>query len=154
MNCDNSLAEVIIAEHDQLGDADKQMVQALLQDKTGHKVLLLIDGYDEYKKGTNRDIDRVIETGLPNGLLILTSRPGTDSGDGTYVSQQIKNKMAAEFIIDGFDGKSLQKYCEQYFNSEKEAERLLKQAEETNETGGIPGTSECSHHSPHGLPSL
>ena len=52
-------------------------------------MLLLLDGCDEYTEGTNKALDKAIESGIGNCFTILTSRPGTDSGDKTYVSQEI-----------------------------------------------------------------
>ena len=71
-NC--SLAEVIVDEHD-LQKEDIGLVDYILTGKTKHKVLLLLDGYDEYTPGTNRELDRAIEKTVGKCLLILTSRP-------------------------------------------------------------------------------
>ena len=68
-------------------------------------MLLLLDGYDEYTAGTNRALDKAIESGIGNCFTILTSRPGTDSGDKTYVSQEIRDKMDGEVRIKGFNDK-------------------------------------------------
>ena len=63
-NC--SLAELVADEHD-LEKEDIPLLQNLLQGKTKHKVLLLLDGYDEYTPGTNKKLDRAIEkTALEN----------------------------------------------------------------------------------------
>ena len=123
-----SLAEIIIDEHDQLTEMDKRMIQLLLEGKTDKTVLLLLDGYDEYTTGVNTAIDRAIESRIGNCFLILTSRPGTDSGDKTYVSQEIRDKMDGEVRIDGFNDESKKRFCTEYFESEEEADNLLSEA--------------------------
>ena len=54
-----SLEEVIIQQHGQLKSKNvpKEQISTILQKR---KVLLLFDGYDEYKKGTNTAIDDAI----------------------------------------------------------------------------------------------
>ena len=71
-NC--SLAELVADEHD-LEKEDVDLLQTILTSKTKHKVLLLLDGYDEYTPGTNTEVDRVIEKRKGNSFVILTSRP-------------------------------------------------------------------------------
>ena len=126
---DTSLAQVIIDQHE-LDAEDKENIQDLLSRKTKHKVLLLLDGYDEYTAGTNKDIDKAIESGIGKCFMILTSRPGTDSRDKTYVSKEIRDKMDGEVRIDGFNDESKKHFCTEYFESEEEADNLLKQAHE------------------------
>ena len=48
----------------------------------------------------------MIESGIGNCFTILTSCPGTDSGDKTYVSQEIREKMDGEVRIEGFNDES------------------------------------------------
>ena len=127
---DTSLAQVIIDQHKKLHDGDREYIEVLLSRKTIQKVLLLLDGYDEYTAGTNKALDKVIESGIGNCFTILTSRPGTDSGDKTYVSQEIRDKMDGEVTIEGFNAQSKRRFCTEYFGSEEIIERLLKQAYE------------------------
>ena len=127
---DTSLAQVIIDQHEELDDEDREYIEALLSRKTKQKVLLLLDGYDEYTAGTNKALDKAIEFGVGNCFTILTSRPGTDSGDKTYVSQEIRDKMDGEVRIDGFNEESKKRFCTEYFGSEKESQNLLKQAKQ------------------------
>ena len=68
MNRQCSLAQLIIDEHDQLTEMDKMPIEKVIEGKTKQKVLLLLDGYDEYTAGTNKDIDRAIESGVENAL--------------------------------------------------------------------------------------
>ena len=93
-------------------------------------MLLLLDGYDEYRAGTNKAVDKAIESGIGNCFTILTSRPGTDSGDKTYVSKEVRDKMDGQVRIKGFNEESKKRFYTEYFGSEEESEVLLKQAKE------------------------
>ena len=130
MDTDTSLAQVIIDQHEELDAEDREYVEALLSRKTKQKVLLLLDGYDEYTAGTNKALDKVIESGIGNCFTILTSRPGTDSGDKTYVSQEIRDKMDGEVRIEGFNDESKKHFCTEYFGTNEESEELLYQGYE------------------------
>ena len=121
-----SLAEIIIDEH----DTDSTLIQLLLEGKTDKSVLLLLNGYDEYTTGLNSAIDKAIESTIGKSFLILTSRPGTDSGDKTYVSKEIRDKMDGEVRIDGFNDKNKRRFCSEYFESKEEGNTLLQQAKE------------------------
>ena len=130
VDIDTSLAQVIIDQHEELDGEDREYIEALLSRKTKQKVLLLLDGYDEYTAGINRALDKAIESGIGKCFTILTSRPGTDSGDKTYVSKEIRDKMDGEVRIEGFNEESKKRFCTEYFGSEEESEALLKQAKE------------------------
>ena len=120
-NC--SLAKLVVDEHD-LEKEDIELVESILTGKTNHRVLLLLDGYDEYTPGTNTEIDRAIEKTIGKCFLILTSRP-EDNKDFTV---KIRDKMAGEVEIRGFSGKNIRKCCSKYLGSEEEADKFLKEA--------------------------
>ena len=61
-NKTSSLAELIVAQHEKLAHGEIKYLEAILKGKTKHRVLLIMDGYDEYKPGVNKDIDRAIES--------------------------------------------------------------------------------------------
>ena len=75
-NKSSTLVDLITSQHDKLNHHDVQALISILNGRTNHKVLLLMDGYDEYEPGTNREVDKAIEMTLGNCLLLLTSRPG------------------------------------------------------------------------------
>ena len=104
-NC--SLAKLVIDEHD-LQKEDVEVVESILTGKTKQKVLLLLDGYDEYTPGTNTELDQAIEKTVGKCLLILTSRP-QDVRDFT---RRIRKKMDGEIVIEGFQS---QKHREMLF---------------------------------------
>ena len=80
---DVSLPELIVKQHDKLKPQHVSQIRAILEGKTKHKVALLLDGYDEYKKGTNKEI-KVRMEGFNNenirkcSDLYLRSRQRTD----------------------------------------------------------------------------
>ena len=121
-NC--SLAQLVADEHD-LEKGDIKLLHNILEGKTNHKVLMLLDGYDEYTPGTNKDIDQAIEKTVGKCLLILTSRPKEEK-DFTV---KIRDKMDGEVEIRGFSDENILKCCSQYLGSEQEAENFLEEAE-------------------------
>ena len=87
----------------------------------------MLDGYDEYTRGTNRDIDRAIESTIGKCLLILTSR------SGGYVSKSIRDKMDGDVIIDGFSKENIEECSMRYLGSQELSAKMLEQAK----TSGI-----------------
>ena len=79
-----------MAQHEKLEHDDIKYILAILSVKTQHSVLLILDGHDEYKPGSNKEIDRPIESTIDNCFLILTSRPDLPSKEGQYVSKEIR----------------------------------------------------------------
>ena len=121
---DNSSLEKIIIKQHGLGgkDTEEGEIRSILKGQTGGKVLLLLDGYDEYQKGTNAAIDSAIEDTIGDCFLVLTSR------DGGYISKDTMNKMDGEIEITGFSPASIRKYATMYLESEKLAENMILNA--------------------------
>ena len=126
----SSLPQIIKSQHN-LKNVKTKHIESILEGETNHKVLLLLDGYDEYKRGTNKDIDEAIESKIGNCFLILTSRPGNDSGDRIFVSKKVRNRMDGEIVIDGFSPENIKKCSSQYLLSEDISEMFLTQARQT-----------------------
>ena len=120
-----SLAKIMQLQHDTLDETPVEHIQAVLKGKTKHKVLLMLDGYDEYTRGTNRDVDRAIESTIGNCLLILTSR------SGGYVSKEVRDKMDGDVIIEGFSKESIMECSMKYLGSQEFSTKMLEQAEAT-----------------------
>ena len=97
----SSLPELIKKQHGQLKKVSSARIKDILKGKTKHKVVLLLDGYDEYKKGKNTEIDKAIEQGLGNCFLILTSLPG-------YIDDSARDKMDGEITIEGFSVQNIE----------------------------------------------
>ena len=118
-NC--SLAELVADEHD-LQKEDVEIVKSILTGKTKHKVLLLLDGYDEYNPGTNTELDQAVEKTIGRCLLIVTSRPQ----DGIDFTERIKKKMDGEVVIKGFNQENIEECCSKYLR--KKAGQFLNEA--------------------------
>ena len=127
-NKTSSLTDLIVAQHEKIEHADTWCIEAILKGKTKHRVLLIMDGYDEYKPGTNKEIDRAVESTIGNCFLILTSRPDLPSQEGQYVSKEIRDRMDGEVIIEGFTEESIQKCSAKYLENEVESRVMLQQA--------------------------
>ena len=127
----SSLAELIVKQHEKLEVDDIQNIQSILKGKTKYRVLLILDGYDEYKPGSNKDIDRTIKATIGKCFLILTSRPDLPSKEGEYVSKEIRDRMDGEVIIEGFSEETIEKCSTQFLESEEDSKVMLKQAADT-----------------------
>ena len=117
----SSLAELIQNQHENLKTFPTVQIASILKGKTESKVALLLDGYDEYQPGKNKDIDTAIESGVGNCVLVLTSRPG-------YVSEEIKNKMDTQVNIEGLSIDNIKKCAELYLDCKIKNQEMLKQA--------------------------
>ena len=122
--------DLIIAEHEQLSFSDSRLIVFILNGHTNHKVLLLLDGYDEYTPGTNSDIDKVIQSGLGKCFTIITSRPEHDTKytKTPFVSRTIRNAMNGEIIIEGFSQENIERCSAKFLESENKSKKMLNQA--------------------------
>ena len=120
-----SLVEIIRKQHGGLKQVTNDYIESLLEGETRHRVLLMLDGYDEYKPATNDDIDRAIESTIGNCFLILTSRPGD------YLSKSIRDQMDGEIVIEGFSEENIKECSTKYLDSREKSQEMLEQAEET-----------------------
>ncbi len=118
------LEHVIMKQHGRL-ETEKvspSEVKAILQGETNSNILLMFDGYDEYTQGCNDDIDKILQNGKDNCLVIVSSR----SGDFLH---PIKSCMDEEVKITGFSEENIIKCAEQYLGSEQSRQDFLSQAE-------------------------
>ena len=97
----------------------KVKIRSILEEQS---VLLILDGYDEYQKGTNASIDAAIEDTVGDCFLILTSR------DGDYISKETLDKFDGEIEITGFSPSSIFQCAAKYLESEEMANRLIEEA--------------------------
>ena len=73
VNDNSSLEKIIIKQHGLRGDCvTESQIRCILRGTDESRVLIILDGYDEYKKGTNEDIDAAIEDTIGDCFLILT----------------------------------------------------------------------------------
>ena len=123
VNDNSSLERIIIKQHGLQGVMEHELRSVLREEASG-RVLLLLDGYDEYKKGINEDIDTAIEDTIGNCFLILTSR------DGDHISNETRKKFDGEIEITGLSHKSIMQYTVKYFESEELAESMYEKSKE------------------------
>ena len=117
----SSLADIVIQQHDKLKGFEAGQIKSILEGRTECKVALLFDGYDEYQPGSNKEIDKVLESGIGNCFIVLTSRPG-------YVGDEIMNKMDYAVAIEGLSVENIKKCSTLYLDDKKKSAELLKQA--------------------------
>ena len=89
----SSLPELIVAEH-KLGNDDINTLTYLIKQRTKYRVLILMDGYDEYQPGVNTEVDKAIDSTIGECFLILTSRPG-------YLNKKSRDEMEDVIFIEG-----------------------------------------------------
>ena len=120
VDSDVTLEQVIIQEHD-LGN------QNLTHDEIKTTIdsprsLLIFDGYDEYKKGTNSAIDATVSGERGKSFVLITSRPD-------YMSRRDKKKLDGEIQNNGLSNGSIKQCTQQYLKNEEKANKFLKKAE-------------------------
>ena len=113
----SSLPEIIKNQYHMLRDVPNEFLKSILFGHSHHKVLLLMDGYDEYMTGTNKDIDEAIRYSIGNCLLIITSRPG-------YISQRLRKRMDREIFILGLSQEGIRKYSAMLLERDKSISML------------------------------
>ena len=122
----SSIENIIIAQHYGLKANRVQPVEIRSILEGDNKVLLLIDGHDQYRRGRNVDIDKaIIKERLRNCWMIISSRK-------TEQLEYIKGYMDAEAEIIGFNEKSVKNYITSLLGSEEMADALVHQAKESN----------------------
>ena len=83
------------------------------------KVLLLLDGLDEYDITQSNEVMEVINgLRLPGCVVIVTARP--------WMGEKIGKHIHAQFEIMGFNRKDIKKYAARHFNTEPEIDLLVK----------------------------
>ncbi len=110
-----TLEDIIIEQHAALKrqNASPEEIKQILEGKKNQKVLLLLDGYDEYKKGTSTDVDSTLmRESLPHSCVLLTSRD-------TKEVAELRQFMDVEAEIIGFDPMRVQEYITKYLGSER-----------------------------------
>ena len=119
------IEQLIIKQHRRMKArrVSAEKVKSILERTAKCKVLLLFDGYDEYKKGTNTDIDDAISDTIGDCFVIVSSRPGD------YMSKGDQDQMDGEIQIVGLSEESVEECAAKYLESEERASNLLKQTE-------------------------
>ena len=136
IDSDIPLEEVVIKQHGRFKARKvlKKHIKYILDGSTNSKVLLLLDGYDEYTKGTNTEIDEAITNTIGDCFIIVTSRPGD------YMDKTDQEQMDGEIQIKGLSEESIREYATKYLGSKEKCEDLLNKSKESgiNELLRIP----------------
>ena len=81
------------------------------------RCLLVFDGYDEYKKGTNAAIDAVISGKRRNSFVLVTSRPD-------YLEKMDRKKLDGEIQIKGLSDEGIEECINRYFDMQEKSQSL------------------------------
>ena len=121
---DKSFEELILEQHRTLrmNNVTQEEIKSQLDDMENGQVLLLLDGYDEYRPNTNSQIDNIVMQPLHDTFVILSSRPGTQN------LHEISAGMDKELHIEGFTLESVQKQAARYLEDEHTVSTFIQQA--------------------------
>ena len=123
VNKELSIEELIIKQHKGFvgNNVHPSEIKAIIEEQAEQKVLIILDGHDEYKRG-NKDIDDALKKEiLRNCWFIVTSRESKEL-------VEIRQYMDAEAKITGFDGASVKEYVTKYLGNKDKCEELLRMA--------------------------
>ena len=124
----NSIEEIIVSQHCRLEamEINPLEIRNILQTNE-HRVLLLLDGHDEYKTGFNADIDAAIQKRRLGDLwMVITSRE-------TEQLDALREDIDAEVEIRGFDESNVKLYILRYMDNDKQkATQTLREIERRN----------------------
>ena len=124
VNDNSTLEQIIIKQHWLKEKKDfGNYIRSILEGEQG-KVLLLFDGYDEYQKGANKDIDAAMKYTVGECFLILTSR------DGDKISKEILDNLDAIIKITGLSDHNILTCAERYLESKELALDLIMKSKE------------------------
>ena len=113
----------VIRSSDLFPEEDGHLTDDLLHYITENqaKILLVFDGYDEYREGINSDVYRVFKGDkLRDCCVLMTSRSSQ--------ADDVREYADVEAAVTGFDGEDIKKYLEKRLG-EAEAKTLVKHLE-------------------------
>ena len=117
--------ETIIAEQHELFKEQENHLKNILDGSIRRKVLLCLDGYDEYTPGTNEAIDEAIRAPNENYSILVTSRPGQ------YVRRSVIDQMNFQLQLDGFQDDEIKKCSEHYLGKSEESQEFIQSLKTT-----------------------
>ena len=116
-----SIEDIILQQHAALigNGVISSEIKAILDDPE-QRVLLILDGHDEYKPGTNRDIDAAIrKKRLRHCWIVVTSRENKDL-------PSLRDYIDAEAELMGFDKARVEEYITKYLGHKGKCQELMK----------------------------
>ena len=144
-----SLEAIILEQHAELkaNHVREEHIRSIVQGPDSSRVLLILDGYDEYCKGVNTDIDAAIHSEDKGYSLIVTARPGS-------LNYSFRKQFEEEVKIKGFDEDNFKEYVRQHGRSEEDAKKLIGTGL-SNELLRVPIllSMSCVFHEEGSLPS-
>ena len=131
VDSDIPIEQLVIKQHKRLKAKriPPEKVKSILEGTVKCKVLLLFDGYDEFKTDINTDIDEAISDTIGDCFILVTSRPGD------YMSKDDQNQMDGEIQIAGLNEGSIKECASKYLESEERASDLLEQTKDAEING-------------------
>ena len=92
----------------------------------------MFDGYDNYVRSTNADIDSAIDNTIGDCFLIVTAQTGSGTGsDG--VEPAMKKSFDAELKIAGLDKNRIRESVTSYLEDESKAQTFIQEAIDVRE---------------------
>ena len=112
------LEEIILQQHGKMRTmgVSKEHIKKIIREK---RALILFDGYDEYMKGTNTDIDNAITNSLGSCFMLVTSRPGD------YMKKPDRDQMDGEVQITGFSYEAIRECSTKYLGDEERSKDFI-----------------------------
>ena len=115
----NDPLETIIAEQHELFKEQENQLKSILDGTIKYKVLLCLDGYDEYIQGTNEAIDRAISFPSENFAVLLSSRPGQ------FVNRRVTDQINYQVQVKGFKDDEIKKCTEDYLRTAEKTQEFI-----------------------------
>ena len=115
------IEDIILQQHAGLlgNSVTVSEIKTILEDPE-QRVLLILDGHDEYKPGTNQDIDDAIrKKQLRHCWIVITSRENKDL-------PSLRDYFDAEAELLGFDKENIEEYIAKYLGDKGKCQELIK----------------------------
>ncbi len=127
VNKDVTLAQLIREQHKQLSvmNVSNDNITIAVNGSAGHVTLLLFDGYDEYNRGTNMDVESVMMNTTSNCSVVLTSRHLKVTGP-----EMLTKYWDAEMEILGFNDVTILDAATKFIDNTKKSQALIAKAKE------------------------
>ena len=121
----NDPLETIIAEQHELFEEQENQLKSILDGTIKYKVLLCLDGYDEYTPGTNEAIDHAICSPSENFAVLLSSRPGQ------HVNKRVTDQINYQVQLKGFKDDEIKRCTEDYLGKVEKTQEFINNLTDT-----------------------
>ena len=126
VNSDISLERLILQEHElENKNITTNDIEIAINSS---RCLLIFDGYDEYKKGTNSAIDAAISGKRLNSFVLITSR-------SDHMEKEDKRKLDLEIQNNGLSGGSIEECTQRYIEDQERTKDFLEKAKKQGLVG-------------------